>query len=467
LQSLSQSVAVLIIVAGLLLVLPASAEGMFEASGPNPIKDDMAIPYITSTTHNTTVIRWYPRNINPDNLVYANESFYLKTGSYDHTVIINKTSPSQMIFLSDLEAGTRYHYALQVGRNSICNQSFMTFPKNGSCSFIVYGDTREQAPYFTQTERHRIVADRISLEPNISFVINTGDLVSTPDDSEEWDRFFAAGKKMFATTTYAVVRGNHDSDISLLRELFGSDSMYSFDCGDAHIAVIDSTSDSVFSLSEQAWWLKADLATTDKWKILIIHHPLYTSEANHFGGLINLQKVFEPVFISGNVSAVFNAHVHAYERIEQSGITYVTEGRGGAPAYQLNATKMEGSVRSLENSLGYSRVTIDQATESMRVEVIQVADLSPDLREVEQIFPTHTVFDRIEFKKPGQKANHLIISSKSLPLLSDLFSCRNRSFPTGNNLSSGEIPFLYFAGTSCREGYSLFLGYISSISHEN
>jgi len=413
---------------------------MSGASGLCSGTGDAVIPYVTATTHNSTIIRWYPQGVGPDFILYANESFYLQTGSYDHNVSVNKTSLSGMALLTGLEPGIWYHYALHVGHDMTGNYRFMTFPENGSCSFIVYGDTREQAPYFTQTDRHRIVADRISFEPGISFAINTGDLVSNPADNEEWDRFFTAGKMMFATTTYAVVRGNHDSDISRLKDLFGTDGMYSFDCGDAHIAVIDSTGAGIFSLPEQARWLKADLASTDKWKMVIIHHPLYTSEANHFGGLTNLQKVFEPVFISGNVSAVFNAHVHAYERIEHSGIMYITEGRGGAPAYRLNATKMEGSARSLENSLGYSRVTVFPATESLRIEAIRVADLSPDLRYIEQIYPADTVFDRVELKKPGPQMNPGAVSAKPRFLFPDVFSCMN-SVTAGYNFSS--VHFLF------------------------
>jgi hypothetical protein len=120
---------------------------------------------------------------------------------------------------------------------------------------------------------------------------------------------------------------------------------------------------------------------------------------------------------------------------------YITEGRGGAPAYLLNETKIEGSVRSRENSLGYSRVTINPATESLRIDVIQVADVSPDLRNVTQIFPMDTVIDRIELKKPGKQISRRIISSNSLPLLSDVFSCNYRGVPSGNDFSSGQIPF--------------------------
>jgi predicted phosphodiesterase len=396
------------------------------------------IPYVTSTDQNSSVIHWYPQTFIPDELFYANESFYNKTGSYDHSVRVNNTFLPHKISLKGLESGTRYHYALQQDGTTVINHSFRTFAEKGACSFIVYGDTREQMPYFTQLERHRIVANRIAGEPNISFVINTGDLVNNPDDPEEWDRFFTAGKMLFATTTYAAVRGNHDSNSSFSNDFFGTDWIYSIDCGDAHIAILDSTDYAHLSLAEQARWLKTDLESADTWKIVILHHPLYTSEENHFGGFENLQKAFEPVFLSENVSVVFNGHVHAFERIEKSGIMYFTEGRGGAPAYRLNETKMEGSVRNMENSLGYSRVTIDPENGTLRIDVIRVAEISPDLRNVTQIF-TNTVIDSIEFNKYDQLPRR-ISSLKPFQLLSVVFSCDNNSGP------SGQIPFCILDG---------------------
>lgn len=421
LQSLTSHLTTLLLLICLLLVGLGSAVKTDEVSRQLTIT-----PYVTSTSQNSSVISWYPQTFIPDDLFYANESFYNKTGSYDHSIQVNNTFLPHKISLTGLESGTRYHYALQLDGTTVIDQSFMTFAEKGTCSFIVYGDTREQAPYFTQLERHRIVADRIAGEPNISFVINTGDLVSNPDDPEEWDRFFTAGKMLFATTTYAAVRGNHDSNSSLSNDFFGTDGIYSIDCGDVHIAVLDSNDDARLSLAEQARWLKTDLESDDTWKMVILHHPLYTSEEKHFGGFTNLQKAFEPVFLSENVNVVFNGHIHAYERIEKSGIMYFTEGRGGAPAYRLNETKMEGSVRNMENSLGYSRVTIDPETGSLRIDVIRVADISPDLRNVTHIFP-NTVIDRIEFNKNDQLPQR-IISLKPLPLLSGIFSCDNSSF---------------------------------------
>jgi predicted phosphodiesterase len=404
------------------------------------------IPYVTSTNHNSTVINWYPQTFIPDELFYANESFYNKTGSYDHSVRANNTSLPHKISLSGLESGTRYHYAVQQDGTTVINQSFMTFAEKGACSFIVYGDTREQAPYFTQLERHRIVEDRIANESNISFIINTGDLVNNPDDEDEWDRFFTAGKMLFARTTYAAVRGNHDSNRSLFKDRFGTDGMYSFDCGDAHIAVLDSTDYSGFSFDEQVLWLEKDLASTEKWKIVVLHHPLYTSEENHLGGFANLQKAFEPVFLSRNVSVVFNGHVHAYERIEKSGITYITEGRGGAPAYTLNETKTAGSVKSRENTLGYSRVTIDPETESLSIDVIQVADVSSDLRNVTQIYQRDTVVDSIILSKPDKKNNQYMHSSTPQLPLSGVFRCNNTINPIKHDISPSHIPSCIVSG---------------------
>ncbi len=414
-------VAVFICLVLCFLVFPGGAEVISVVSDPSTVSDGWAIPYITSTTHNSTVIRWYAENVTPDTLRYANESFYISTGTYDRSTVVYKTLFSPMISLTNLEPGTRYHYILQSDTIAGNDSSFMTLPETGSCSFIVYGDTREQSPYFTQLERHKIVADRIAQEPDISFVVNTGDLVNNPDDYEEWDRFFSAGKTLFGTTTYVVVRGNHDSNLTFLQDSFGTEGTYSFDCGDVHIAILDSNDYALLSPAEQSRWLADDLTSTDKWKIALLHHPLYTSEENHFGGFENLKKAYEPVLLSENVSIVFNGHVHAFERIEKSGITYITEGRGGAPAYRLNETKMAGSENSLENSLGYSRVTIDPVSGTMEIDVLQVADVSPDLRNITRIYPGDTVIDRIVLNKPGQQTHHRILSSQLLSLLPSVF----------------------------------------------
>jgi hypothetical protein len=384
-------------------------------------------PVVSGTTQNATVIRMVT-NIPCNPLTwYANDSWFSEHGTYDHIAPDQPAGTIHTIPLTWLDPATRYHYRVTGCGMSGEDRTFSTFSESGSCSFIVYGDTREQAPYFTQIERHKIVADRIAGEPNISFVINTGDLVNNPADTDEWDRFFTAGKKVFDTTTYAVVPGNHDSNQSQVIDLYGTDGVYSFDCGGAHIAVLDSTDNSRISLAEQARWLRSDLGSTEKWKIVVLHHPLFTSEDSHFGGFENLQKIFGPVFVEENVSVVFNGHVHAYERVEKGGIMYITEGRGGAPAYPLRGTKLEGSAMSRENSLGYTRITTGPGSEYLKIDAIQVADLSPDLRTIATIYSPNVSVDHVDLIKPGLVKAIRTIREKTGRQLPGLFCCLDDS----------------------------------------
>jgi len=81
--------------------------------------------------------------------------------------------------------------------------------------------------------------------------------------------------------------------------------------------------------------------------------------------------------------------------VDLDGITYITEGRGGAPAYPLNSTRIRGSVRGLENTLGYSRVTLNPAFGIISVDVIRVADVSADLRSIIRLYPPGIIDARI------------------------------------------------------------------------
>jgi 3',5'-cyclic AMP phosphodiesterase CpdA len=78
---------------------------------------------------------------------------------------------------------------------------------------------------------------------------------------------------------------------------------------------------------KQLDWLERQLQqSTDAWKIVYMHHPIYSSGEAH-GSSTSLREVLEPLFIKNNVSVVFAGHEHFYERIKpQNGIAYFTEG---------------------------------------------------------------------------------------------------------------------------------------------
>ena len=69
--------------------------------------------------------------------------------------------------------------------------------------------------------------------------------------------------------------------------------------------------------------------STSDWKIVVFHHPLYSSGDRH-GSDIRLRETLEPMFVQYNVSVVLNGHDHFYERVKpQKGITYFVVGSGG------------------------------------------------------------------------------------------------------------------------------------------
>ncbi len=68
------------------------------------------------------------------------------------------------------------------------------------------------------------------------------------------------------------------------------------------------------ALPTQSAWLATDLQTDKPFKFTSFHHPLYTSDSKHFGGWENLREAWESEFNDNGVLAVFNGHVHAYER---------------------------------------------------------------------------------------------------------------------------------------------------------
>ena len=83
-------------------------------------------------------------------------------------------------------------------------------------------------------------------------------------------------------------------------------------------------------MPEQIQWVEQELkASSSDWKIVVFHHPLYSSGERH-GSDLRLREVLEPLFLKYNVSVVLNGHDHFYERVKpQKGIQYFVVGSGG------------------------------------------------------------------------------------------------------------------------------------------
>ncbi len=111
-------------------------------------------PYITNTTHNSTILHWKTLEPSIGRVGFAHSG--IKTpGISDQSVSEENPSILHHVQLNNLEPGQRYSY--WIGNNP-GNYSFRTLSLDGPFTFIVYGDTREQLPRWNQSTHHALVA---------------------------------------------------------------------------------------------------------------------------------------------------------------------------------------------------------------------------------------------------------------------------------------------------------------------
>jgi hypothetical protein len=208
--------------------------------------------------------------------------------------------------------------------------------------FAVIGDFGSEGQ--PAAEVGRLVA---SWNPDL--VVTTGDnnypdgAASTIDANigQYYHRFIAPYKGGYGTGA-AVNRffpslGNHDwdtADATPYLDYFtlpGNERYYDFVRGPVHFYIIDSDArepDGVTANSKQASWLRERLASTsDAWKLVVFHHPAYSS------GEHGSTEAMQWPFVGWGASAVLNGHDHDYERIVHNGFLYLVDGLGGRSTY--------------------------------------------------------------------------------------------------------------------------------------
>ena len=379
----------LLLLALAVLILPVMA-----ASG-DPVISEPAVllrgPYLTPAPGGITVNLRFDRPMGVTVVYRPSEK-----ESQDVASVQSVSSPAatdHRVVLPDLLPGTGYRYRVIYGNGTTGDLSFLTCPSTGEpLSFLVMGDTRDEPPLILQEERFGAVAARAADEPGVTFVVHTGDFVLDGDREEDWDRFFRTGGILLANTTILPVRGNHDGSPDRFREVLGLPANYTFTCGDVTLAVLDSGDESWGDLPAQARWLEGELATGGPFRFGATHYPLYSSEEKHFGGWENLRETFAPIFSRQGVLAVFQGHVHLYERDSAGGVQYVTDARGGAPPYRLGERMIPEHRASLSGTLGYTRVTVRSPSLPAGMEVIRVADISG---ETIHHLPPGTMIERV------------------------------------------------------------------------
>jgi len=267
-----------------------------------------------------------------------------------------------------LDANSKYYYRVKCGAGCI-GGSFYTPPPNEDniTKLVAYGDSR------SYPEIHDVVAKAIIDHSSeyAHIVLHTGDFVANGECMGSWDSDpMNPGsdyvRELMRTAPFQVARGNHENSGGCLsaNDEFGDyDSLfnevlpynypalgaspvddrrlyYSFNYGSAHICVLDQYDDEgdeeeIIQGSPQYQWLSSDLdAAGSRWRIVMIHRPIFSANPNRDDYNEDLQELFE----TKNVDLVVLAgHDHFYarwqKRMNGKRIYQITTGGGGSSLY--------------------------------------------------------------------------------------------------------------------------------------
>jgi len=201
--------------------------------------------------------------------------------------------------------------------------------KEGSLKFAVIGDFGDESPQQMETAA-QIAATHTTFP--FEFVLTAGDNIYGTERPQDFVNKFEtpykplldAGVKFYATL------GNHDAQEQRYYKLFNMNGKlyYSFKAPkqDVRFFMLNSS----YMDPDQVKWLESELqGSMELWKIVVFHHPLYSSGATH-GSSLSLRATLEPLFVKYHVSVVLTGHDHIYERIKpQQGIVHFVLGSAG------------------------------------------------------------------------------------------------------------------------------------------
>ena len=283
------------------------------------------------------------------------------------------------VSLDGLLPNTQYEVrvVLQTGSEVVASPSahFRTEPPAGEpISFIVVGDTQWQ---WEGVNRLEAVGCAIAAEPGIDFVLHVGDLVESPA-ATYWEHWFDSFSAMLLRAPFLPVLGNHEKNHRSYYAAFelppgeGRDDerWWALHWGDVVVVGLDTNVRTAADIRAQQAWAALHLSGDEPHKFVMFHHPVWSSDAYHGDGYA-YDIIYHPIFVEYGVDIVLNGHAHNYERIVRDGVTYLVLGGGGASPRPLAETRVEGSVRAIENHHFYAR--IDTSSEGIRVDVPSVA----------------------------------------------------------------------------------------------
>lgn len=282
----------------------------------------------------TMTITWRTESQQTSALVEHGEHSWLESETPGSTIqAVEAGKWYHTVELTNLKPATRYYYRVQgTSGEWTSTYSFHTAPTTtANFHFVAFGDngTQYDGTAASQTIKQKIAA----MQPD--FVLATGDLSHADGDrcadrspcvARSWEQWLTEVTQFSNERPLLPALGNREN-LSEVRFDWGEyfftrsfflpaqhgEGTYSFDYSNARIVALNSNDVEGLSGGWQYRWLIDDLAATQKtWKIVYLHHPVYSSGASQ--GVAAFQEWLGPIFDQFDVDLVIAGHNHGYER---------------------------------------------------------------------------------------------------------------------------------------------------------
>jgi hypothetical protein len=302
-------------------IVPAADHSRFDIGAVSaPARTEIVDPTIKTVDGETHKLRW---------------NDYLEQPAY-HSVTF-----------TGLDADTLYAYRV-MGAEDHWSEWFQTRTAPAgeqAFKFLYFGDAQNAI----LSHWARVARAAFAAAPDARFAVHAGDLVNFGSRDFEWAEWFEAVGFIHGMIPALPAVGNHEYYDGIPRPEGGQvlglsvlwrpqfalpqnadlpealrETVYAVRYADALFVVLDTQADLYFEA--QAAWLDQTLtASTAKWTIVVMHHPMFELVPRNVPGLVDTgperRMLFLPIFARHGVDIALQGHDHAYGR----GATYVAQ----------------------------------------------------------------------------------------------------------------------------------------------
>ena len=230
--------------------------------------------------------------------------------------------------LRQLKADKRYFYRVSTHGFVSKWYGFRTYPLNrDGLSFIYVGDVQDSIG----GKANDYLKMAFRSHPDAEMLVCGGDLIERPSD-HYYAETFRDLDSICTAVPFLTVTGNHDYLKGVIKKLerrfsltfsyfldsmVGENQVYHLNYANAEFFFLDSDREPNY-LYAQRKWLKEQLEkSTAKWKILVLHHPLY-SISGKYNNLMQ-RWMFDGLVREYGVDLVLQGHEHEYARMTTEG----------------------------------------------------------------------------------------------------------------------------------------------------